>query len=63
MNVQSAASLATNTSSADDMRSLQILSMARALDQVELVGEQLAEMIQMTEVLPPADGSTINILA
>ena len=61
MSVQSIASLSTYTSSANAIQELSIGAMDRALDQMELMGEQIAMMIQATDVMH-MDGSTIDIL-
>ena len=43
------------------MQELNISMMDKALDHVELMGEQIAMMIQATEVLVPMDGSTFDV--
>ncbi|MCL2015938.1 MAG: YjfB family protein [Defluviitaleaceae bacterium] len=54
-------SLATQMSHANTMREVGVGMVGKALDQMELLGEQLAMMIDATNISVPTDGSTIDI--
>ena len=54
------AALATKMAYVNVMQEVNISMMDKALDQVEQMGDQIAMMIQATEVLP-ADVSTFDI--
>ena len=54
------AALATKMSYISVVKEVNVGMMEKALDKVELAGEQIAMMIQATAVMP-SDGSTIDI--
>lgn len=55
------ASLATKMSYINTMEQVNISMMDRAIDQMELAGEQLAMMIAATQVLLTGEGSSVDI--
>ena len=55
------AALSTQMSHVNLMQELSVGMMDKALDQVELMGEQIAMMIEASEVMIPTDGSTFDV--
>ena len=55
------AGVATKVAHVNVMQEVGISMVDRAIDQAELMGDQIAMMIQATQILPPSDGSTFDV--